>query len=372
MDIRISDIKLVVVEQDVPVGKYASHERGFGGKQELVLVRVLTDKNIEGNCFAGSYARGGSKWAIDSIISVLKPEFLGQNALDREKIWHRMWLLRRRKSISMFAIGALDVALWDIAGKIADLPIHQLLGTYKNNVKACASSMYWPNPEQYVTEALEFKEKGFLALKLFPGGTPQRDIEICRSVREAVGDKMELIIDAVFSYNRSQALYVGKALEELNFLWFEDPLVETDIQGYVELSHALDIPVAAADAEGINLSTLPEYILRGALDIIRTDAALKGGITPVKKMADLCECFGLRCEVHHGGNALMNIANFHVILSIKGGDYYEMMIPISLHEYGLTEYVKVDDNGYVYAPNNPGLGFKIDWDRINHDKVTEL
>jgi L-alanine-DL-glutamate epimerase-like enolase superfamily enzyme len=372
MDISITEVDLVVVAREVQVGAYSPRDGGFGGKREFVVLTVRTNQGVEGHCFAGGYSTPGARHVVDSIVTVLRRELVGKNPLSRESLWARMWALRRRKSLSASAIAAVDIALWDIAGKIAGLPIYQVIGAAREKVKTCATSMLWPEPADYARDAVALKQNGHALLKLFPAGVLKRDIAICQAVREAVGPDTELAVDAVFAYDRRDALSLGRALEELNFKWLEDPLVDTDIQGYVELSRALDIPIAAGDTEYLTLETLPDYVLRGALDIVRADVAFKGGITPVKKMADICDAFGLTCELHHAGNSSMNVANLHVALSMKGDTHFEVMQPVSLHDYGMTEYITLDSEGFVRAPVKPGLGFDLDWDRIERDKVARL
>ena len=372
MKAKITDIRMTVVARETPSSAYAPGERGLKAQQEQLLVTVCTDQGVEGHCFTGSHARGGAKWATDSIVSVFKPMLVGQDAFAREALWSRMWALHKRKSLSPFALAAIDVALWDIAGKLANLPVYQLLGTAREKVPTCGSSMFWDDPAQYPVDALSLKERKYHAIKIFTGGAPKRDIGICEAVRKAVGPDTDLLLDSCFSYNRMDALLVGRAVEQLGFKWYEDPLTEMDVEGYAALSKALDIPVAAGDAPTMNIDTLPQFILKGAVDIVRADVAFKGGITPLKKVGEICSAFGVGCEFHHGGNSLMNVANLHVLLSLKSDSYYEIMEPASLQNYGLTSYVTPDTDGFVQAPQGAGLGFDVDWERIERDKVAQV
>jgi len=372
MKISITNVDLVVFTREIERGAYSPRDGGFGGTREFAVLTIGTDQGVEGHCLIGGYSTGGTRHAIDSIVNFLRRELVGHNPLSREAIWARMWALRRRRSLSTAAIAGIDVALWDIAGKIAGLPIYQLIGAAREKVKTCATAMYWEEPGAYPENVLALKEGNYALIKLFPGGGLERDIGICQAVRKAAGADTKLAVDAVFAYGRSDALRLGRALEELDFEWLEDALVDTDIEGYRELSRALDIPVAAGDTEYLSLETLPEYVLRNAVDIVRADVAFKGGITPTKRMADICDAFGLRCELHHATNASMNIATLHVALAMKGDTHFEVMHPVSLHSYGLTDYFKVDRDGFVQAPEQPGLGFDIDWDRIRKTQTAQF
>ena len=141
-----------------------------------------------------------------------------------------MW--KENRSVYTNVIGAIDICLWDINGKVADQPIHRLLGTCKNEVPAYSSTAYHETIEAYAEEAVLFKELGWGAHKLHPHGDPDTDILICEAVRDAVGDDMLLMLDSMWAYRYSDALRVGRAIEDMDYYWYEDPLVEEE--GLVE------------------------------------------------------------------------------------------------------------------------------------------
>jgi L-alanine-DL-glutamate epimerase-like enolase superfamily enzyme len=164
-----------------------------------------------------------------SLIKNLKPLLVGENPLDRELLYDRIW--HRNRVTTLRAIGAVDVALWDLAGKAAGLPIHALLGCFRKSVPAYASSAVLPAPRAYADEAVRFKEAGWTAYKIHPPTRPEDDIAVCAAVREAVGDDYRLMLDATWSYRYDQALRVGRAIEALGFYWYEDPLADDDLFG---------------------------------------------------------------------------------------------------------------------------------------------
>jgi len=263
----------------------------------------------------------------------------------------------------------VDVALWDIAGKAAGLPIHRLLGTCKDHVPAYASSAWLPSPEAYAEEALRFRSQGWTAYKMHPHGVPKEDVAICRAVREAVGEDMVLMLDAMWAYNYEEALKVGRAIEELDYFWYEDPLAKEDIYGYVKLHSKLDIPIMATEFAPGGLYGMAQWVVQGATDILRGDVAICGGITPLMKIANLAEAFRMKCEIHHGFNSLNNVANLHVTMAVPNCDYYEVFPASGANKYGLVSDIEVDDKGLVYAPEKPGLGYEIDWELVNRDKT---
>ncbi|RMF89509.1 MAG: mandelate racemase [Nitrospinota bacterium] len=341
----------------------------FGGERQLGVVTVHTDAGIEGHAFLGSSNQGADE-LVGPLMTQLKPMLIGRNPLDIGALWQEMW--RRHRLVSLRAIGAVDVALWDVAGKAAGLPIHRLLGTCKHQVPAYASSAWLPTPEAYAEEAQHFRSLGWTAYKVHPHGTPQEDIEICRAIRRAVGDEMVLMLDAMWAYSYEDAVRVGRAIEELNYFWYEDPLPEEDIYNYIKLRQKLDIPLLCTEYAPGGLYAMAQWVHQQATDILRGDVAVVGGITPLVRIAHLAEAFHMKCELHHGGNSLNNVANLHVTMAIPNCDYYEVFPASGANKYGLVQDIEVDDKGMVYAPEGPGLGYEIDWDLVRRDTIQVL
>jgi L-alanine-DL-glutamate epimerase-like enolase superfamily enzyme len=338
----------------------------FGGHRLLGVVTVQTDAGVEGHAFLGSSRQGADAYA-GPLMEFVKPAILGVNPLDIGAIWQRLWKMNR--SVSTNAIGAVDVALWDIAGKVAGLPIHRLLGSCRDRVPAYASSGWLPTPEAYGEEAQHFRSLGWTAYKIHPHAMPRNDIKICQAVRQAVGDDMVLMLDSMWSYGYEDAVRVGRAIEALDYFWYEDPLVEEDLYNYVKLRQKLDIPIMSTEYAPGRLYGMAQWIQQMATDILRGDVAVTGGITPLIKIAHLAEAFRMKCEIHHGGNSLNNVANLHVIMAMHNCDYYEVFPASGANKFALVEDVEVDDQGLIYAPEKPGLGYKIDWELIKRETV---
>ena len=362
---KISDIKVQSFRNEVP----ESWKVHFGETVDVTLVTVVTDQGVEGHSMGR--AVGGAPGVVlgQEIATVAKRLVVGENALDREKVWQKLWKFSSRVRLSIFALSCIDVALWDIAGKVSGMPVYRLIGSYRDQVPAYASSGVHRSIEPFVEEALQCKKRGYKAYKLHPPGIPEKDVEACRAVRKAVGEDMALMIDPTGAYDHRQAMWVGRRLEELNFYWYEEPIGDYEISGYAELCRALDIPVLAAELLPGSVYSLAEFIIRGATDIVRSDVYWKGGITGVMKMAHLAEAFGLKIELHHGASAIMDWANLHAMGAFKNGDYLEILVPEEGVDFGLREYVRIDKEGIVHLPQKPGLGVEIDWDYINGHTV---
>ncbi len=367
---KITDVTLTLFAwDDIPATTYGAHTGAFQGESQLGLLRIATDQGPEGHAFLGSSMHSADQDGL-SLIKNLKPLLLGQNPLERERLYDRLWHRSRRTTLR--AIGAVDTALWDLAGKVANLPIHALLGSYRDRVPAYASSAVLGSPEAYAEQAAEFKDSGWTAYKIHPPTRPEDDVRICRAVRQAVGDDFRLMLDSTWSYRYDQALRVGRAIEELGFYWYEDPLADDDLFGCMRLREKLDIPLMATEYSPGGFTNYVPWILNRATDYLRGDVAVKGGITALIKTAHLAEAFGLNFEVHHGGNSLNNVANLHVIMAIRNCEYFEVLLPAGAQKYGLAEDIEVDAKGLVHAPAGPGLGAAIDFERIERTKVAVL
>ena len=341
----------------------------FGDTRQLGVVTIDTDEGVSGNAFLGSSRMGANHFA-PGLIEFIKPLIMGRNPLDIGRIWWDLWKMNR--SVSTYVIGAIDVCLWDINGKLAGQPIHRLLGTCKDEVPAYSSTAYHETIEAYAEEAVLFRDLGWPAHKLHPHGDPDMDIAICQAVRKAVGDDMQLMLDSMWAYRYPDALRVGRAIEELDYYWYEDPLVEEDIYNYTKLHQKLDIPIMSTEYAPGRYYGMTQWITEQATDILRGDVAITGGITPLVRLCHLAEGFNMNCEIHHGGNSLNNVANLHVTMAVPNCEFYEVFPCTGANKYGLVEDIEVDERGLVHAPTEPGLGYDIDWDLLNSEHTATL
>ncbi len=340
----------------------------FGDTRQLAVVSVETDEGVTGNAFLGS-SRVGADHFVGGLMEFIAPLLVGRDPQDIGAIWQQLW--RMNRSVSTYVIGAIDVCLWDINGKIADQPIHRLLGTCQDSVPVYTSTAYHPTVEGYVEEALEVCERGFTAHKLHPHGDPAADIEISTAVRDAVGADVTLMLDSMWAYRYEDALRVGRAIEELDYHWYEDPLREEDLYNYVKLHEKLDIPIMSTEYAPGRFYGMTPWITQYATDILRGDVAVTGGITPLVRLCHLAEGFGMQCEIHHGGNSLNNVANLHVTMAVPNCEFYEYFPCTGDNVYGLVRDIEFVD-GRVQAPTGPGLGYEIDWDLVRREHTATV
>lgn len=368
---KITDVKVTVWEwKDIPAVRYTLRVESVKNRStHMALIRIITDEGLEGHAFLGN-AMASLGTDAELIAKRYKRFLVGKDPMDRELIWQTIsgWAM----GPVMRVIGAIDVALWDLAGKIAGLPVHQLMGSYRKSAPAYASSYVFETPEEYAEEAVRYKESGWTAYKVHPPGEAQADIRACRAVRKAVGDDYTVMLDSTWSYDFPDALRVGKVAQELNYYWYEDPLAYDDLYGYIKLKEALAIPIMATEMPSTGPTAYAPWIMEKATDYLRGDPAIKGGLTACLKTAHTAETFQMNYEVHHGGNSLNNVANLHLIMAIKNCEFFEVLLPDSVQKHGLVNDIEVDKNGLVHAPEGPGLGYEIDFDLIKRNKVAEL
>ena len=367
---KITDVELTLFAwDDIPATTYGRHTGHFSGASQLGLLTVSTDAGVRGHAFLGSAMRGAH---LDgqSLLTALKPIVMGQDPLERERLYQG--LMSRIRNTTYRAIGAMDIALWDIAGQVAGLPIHRLLGSYRDRAPAYASSAVLGSVQAYAEEAARYKADGWTAYKIHPPTDPAVDIQVCRAVRRAVGDDFRVMLDSTWAYDYPAALRVGRVAEELGFYWYEDPLADDDLYNYVKLKQQLRIPILATEYSPGGFTAYAPWILERATDYLRGDVAVKGGITALVKTAHLAEAFHMSFEIHHGGNSLNNVANLHVLMAIKNSELFEVLLPAAAQKYGLARDIEPDREGMVYAPTGPGLGADIDFALIERKKVAVL
>ena len=344
------------------------------------LVRISTKDDVEGFAILGGASPSGEPLLPEPVRGIL----IGEDPLNRERIWQQLRQFQRmyRSALPDRTISAIDLALWDLAGRFTGLPAYKLLGGYREKVPAYASTMCGDetpggldSPEAYADFAESCVSKGYRAFKLHSWMPPfgpdlRRDIAACEAVRKRVGPDIDLMLDCYHDYSRNEALILGRALEELDFHWFEEPMNESSMSSYVWLTEQLDIPVVGPETAGGFFYNRAEWIVNKASDISRYDVAL-GGLTPLMKCIHLCEAHGVALEVHGGGHGNLQA------LGAMGipGEYYERGLLHPHFDYEsaqpwLTERPDaVDAEGCVTIPQLPGLGWSLDWDFIEKNRV---
>jgi L-alanine-DL-glutamate epimerase-like enolase superfamily enzyme len=363
----------------------------------------LADLQLEETLgFDTVYKRGGKLTVSGSILSIETSAgvtgetpggvdartaryLLGRNALQREIIWHD--LKRANRSANATPPGSVDIALWDIAGKLYNAPIHQLLGGWRTRLPAYASTYHGDEngglstAEDYGAFAKYCKETlGYPAFKIhgWINGPIEREVAAVLAIRAAVGPQMALMLDPAGAlYTFDDVLRVGRACDEARYMWYEDPFRGGGFSqfAHVQLKQLIKTPMLMGEHIR-GLEAKADTITSRATDYVRANASVDGGITGVMKIAALAEAHGLDVELHGG-----SLAHRHCMASIRNTNYYELglihpNVPrtqprIYSEQRWLDELDSVDTQGCVAVPDGPGLGVPLDWEWINAHKSGE-
>lgn len=342
----------------------------------MALLRIATEEGPEGFAF-------GPPEVIRAhvIESFARKVLIGQNAFDRERLWQDLvhWQRGSAGQLTDRALALIEQALWDLAGRALELPVHKLIGGYRDKVPAYGSTMCGDElpgglatPEDYAAFAERLVARGYKAIKLHTwmppvsfAPDPRMDVRACAAVREAVGPDIALMLDGYHWYSRTDALYIGRELQRLDFAWFEEPMIEDSAESYAWLAANLDIPVLGPETVAGKHYSRANWVRNASCDILRAGVAGVGGIAPCLKVAHLADAFGMDCEVH--GNGAANLA---VVGAIKNCRWYERGLLHPFLDYDeVPAYLNslvdpMDDDGFVHLPQRPGLGEDINFDYI--------
>jgi len=335
------------------------------------LVRIYTDAGVEG--IAGVWNATSydfERYTAESIRH-LAPILVGKDPLLRENIWHE--IRPRVFPLPPQSLAAIDIALWDLAGKTANLPLYKLLGGARHKIAAYASTPLFDDVDAYLQNAEEFIAQGFKAIKFHTWCIPQNDLELARAVRAKYpGDEVAFMLDAENNYDRDGALRVAQELEAMGFAWFEAPLHDADLDGYRELTARVSIPILPSGNWFQDLASFSHAIHTQAWGRARTDAAMMGGITQAAKAIALTQAAGMKCEIMSWGYSLVSAANLHLMLAHDNCSYYEQSVPCPPYEYGMKDVIRAQPDGYAYAPQGPGLGLEVDWEAMEEATILQF
>ena len=322
-----------------------------------------TDEGIDGHTNQNANLRDGGAM-VHVLHGLYAPQLIGEDPLEVERLWHKLRRLNRHAyNLSDGMAGAIDVALWDIRGKVAGMPIATMLGTARKRIGAYATARnIEPTPEAVFEEARARKEEGYHAFKVQFWDGLARDIPRYRAAREAVGPDYPLMQDAAGMYSYAEALAVGKVLGDLDYTWFEEPIPDRNLFQLQRLTDQLAVPILSGETSRVH--ELAEGMRMGAFDIARGDVHMKEGITGLRKAAGMADLLGFDLEIHAINQPLLDVANLHVAMSIANCRWSETFHPI--YYRGLKgEPLAIDADGYKHLPTGPGLGVELDWDWID-------
>jgi L-alanine-DL-glutamate epimerase-like enolase superfamily enzyme len=364
---KITDILLEVAEFPFPVDFHPAWapggvEKGIG----VTIIKILTDEGITG-------IAGATGFAVEvPTFNSIKPFLIGKDPFAVEQHIQILRNVRPHGGLPW----CIEIALWDIIGKASNLPLYKLWGGYQDKVKAYASTGELRPPERRIEDVHRYYEEGFQAVKLrihYP--EMKDDLKIVTEVRKAIGDKMEIMVDAnqagilvspgynpTWSYSR--AVMTARELEKLNVSWLEEPLNRHDFKGLARLTEEVDLPIAGGEVN-VGIRELKMLLDMNCYDILQPDATFSEGIFQLRLLAGVIHVDGKRFIPHTWGNGLGLVANLHLAASIPNCTHLEY--PYDPPSFAKSAYFgmfktfpEVDKEGYVQVPQGPGLGVELD------------
>ncbi|MFC1532876.1 mandelate racemase/muconate lactonizing enzyme family protein [Thermodesulfobacteriota bacterium] len=357
---KITDVQafplLIPMEEEqplAPMGETSAHH---------TLIKVFTDEDIIGLGEAFRFAPGAMCTFIDEV---LKPLIIKQDPLEIEKLWHLMYnttFRYGRKGLVLHAISGVEIALCDILGKYRNLPVYEILGgTCREEVRAYASLHKYDRPEDVAEIARRCVEQGYTAIKLH-----QRDITSVHAAREAIGDGIDLMMDASGAWSPREALDMAMKLEEYGLLWLEEPLLRMDdYTGLAWLRNKSGVAIAAGENE-YTVGGFREMLIAGAVDIVQPDAIKSGGIFQCKKIFALAEAFNVQATTHSFYYGPGLAATLQLCFNNGVSPFIEInALPLK------KSFIHPDlrpENGYFKALDGPGLGITLDEDVVEEYK----
>ena len=342
-----------------------------------LIVEVFTDDGLTGVGNA-ALAPPVTKQVIDTYLA---PLLIGLDPWDIEFLWQHMYrktMAFGRKGIGMAAISAIDIALWDVLGKSARQPVYRLLGgKTKQSIPVYASRLYSGELNELAAEARRYKEEGYRAMKLRFGWGPadhaagmQRNLELVRTVREAVGEEIDIMADAYMGWTLDYAKRMLPLLEPFHLRWLEEPVIPDDIHGYAELKRCGRTPIAGGEHE-FTLYGFRELLEARAVDYIQFDTNRVGGISQARKIAALAEAHSVPVIPHAG-----QMHNYHVVMASLNSPMAEYFPPVEvevgneLFWYIFSGEPRAKNGSIELDENTPGLGLAVNEAALKQFEVT--
>ena len=381
---RITQICSHVLGYDLP--EELGYSQQYYARRTAHLVEVCTDEGVTGwgECFGPGNVAVANKAIVERVI---QPMVLGDDPLDRDVIWHKVYNLLRdhgQKGMPLQALSGVDIALWDIAGKVAGLPLHKLIGgAHRTRVRAYGYGMMLKREgvedhvARFADEAARIRDMGFAAAKMKVGLGPRDDVRLCEAVRRGVGAEFPFMVDANHCYTTSDAFHVGRALEELDAYWFEEPVAPEDLDGYRELRAGLKVNISGGEAE-FNRWGWRAILENRGLDIAQPEVCALGGVSEYLRVLALCHAHFTPVVNHVWGSAVAVATNLQLLAAmppLPGGLHpWEPWLEFDttdnrFRDELLCEPLAIKDQvagsgGHVAVPQGPGIGVEPDRDFV--------
>jgi L-alanine-DL-glutamate epimerase-like enolase superfamily enzyme len=385
--VKITDVRTIPLR--VQLEEPYMDSREFVGYRQALLVQVETDEGVTG--LGESAVWGGPHSTTMSVIEhELRPLVIGEDPRFVEGIWTKMYeqsMMHGRRGLILAAMSGVDIALWDIVGKVAGLPLYQLFGAYRDRVRPYASHGFYKStrtPDVLAAEVKGLRERGFTGFKMKVGR--QRPIpylkgadecvtslaEDCarvHTVRDAIGPDPYLMIDANSAWTEKIALQALREVRDANVFFLEEPVPTDDMEASVRLTARAETQIAGYETETSRWG-FRNIIERRAVDVVQPDSCWTGGLSEARKVATLAGAHHMLCVPHCFSTAVAMTSNMHLVGSIANGEFVEWDCNQNpLVDDLLATPMQLGADGLLAIPNGPGLGIELDEDVVERHRV---
>lgn len=367
---RISRVTVQAFDQ--PAGQ---HESPTGPKalpnQWHCLVLVQSDSGHQGEALVADVDPWRLKAIVAEVGHVSQSHLVGRRGCDHAWLWTQLHKLVYHGELSVPGWAAIDMALWDLAGKEAGLLLCEILGAVRATLPVYVASSEHETLQQCISEAQQCKQRGITGYKPHASGAPVREVvELAATLRRELGDEYTLMLDGNLSYSLEDALRIGRVLEKQRFDWFEDPMSWGYSGELDRLASRLEIPIASTDFPVGTLNDVTERLAQGSTVRIVRAGGDRFGITGLMRVGALAEAFGKRLDLHVATSAHASAAHMHVALASPACQWHEMLDPASWYQWGAQAPIEPSPSGEVTVSARPGLGVELDWDLLAQHRLS--
>ena len=386
---RIKEINAYWLRCPIPAGRQWRSDYGHLTHFDMTLVEVIDQEGLTG--YGEAKAAVGATGACASIVTCIEqelaPQLIGQEAGNITALWDmvyngsryhyardrgRVFPVLGNRGTTVSALSGIDTALWDLQGKRLGVPVVELLGGACRESMKCYASGGWADIDALGDQLKGYVDHGYGGIKMRVGVmdvTVQHTAARTAEARRALGETIDIMVDAHGTFSVPEARRYARLTEDLNLYWFEEPVTSDNKAGTAEIRRGTTTPIAAGESEFTRFD-FRDLITQGAVDVLQPDCAIVGGLTEARRVAALAETFQLELAPHCWGSAFSFMAGVHLAFSSSSAHYIEHSLGGNPLLYDLVKEAPVVKDGRIQAPQRPGLGVEVDLGFIRRFRVS--
>ena len=357
---KIVSVEIHAVGNESTTARYT--DEALAWKQVNNILKITTADGYEAISGVDTYYQGEFSEQHLMELKSAATDLLELQTLDPVEV--RTILMQKRPDLSDEARASIDIALWDLAARKAGLPLHELLGSKRNSIEPYASLPFYYTLPEYVAAVKEYAKLGFKTFKFHVWGQIEKDSQLVEVVKQTFADTpYKFMIDFESAYDFDGALKLGEMTDERLFVSLEALIDDALLEQYAELKSALAMSIIPAGYNIYSAEFIRQGIEKKSWDAGRFDATVVGGISEALELLIIANDAGLPIDIQSWGHSLAQVANLHLMLANERTEYFEAPMPKAAFEFGM-ENGNLLDRGQIVAPEGPGLGIVVNWDRL--------